>query len=373
MFSFHRDARLRELTTEVLACDAADASWHVRTADTVFYPEGGGQPADHGTIDGTPVRHVFTAGDQPLHVTDRPIPLGPATLRIDWARRFDHMQQHTGQHLLSAVALERFGWATTAFHLGPERSDIELDVSGPAPAQLAELEEAVNTAIREARAVTPRVVDVSELDGVRTRGLPDGFAGPVRLVEIDGIDLNTCGGTHLANTSELGALALIATERARGGTRLFFLFGKRVRDTLHAQLAREAALNAALSCGPETHLAAIDKLARQSKAASKAHRALERELASLWALSLPDGDVIVAHRKGADMAFVQAAATALRGRRALLTGAGVFVAMAPAAHLAEIKDQLLQVLDGRGGGPPGVLQGRATMVERRDEAAKLLR
>ena len=163
------------------------------------------------------------------HVLASPVAPGPADLRLDWERRFDHMQQHTGQHLLSAVAQDRFGWATTAFHLGPDVSDVELAAPSLPAADLARLEEAVAAEIRAARAVVPRRVPLEEFRAlpVRSRGLPEGFTGDVRLVEIAGVDLNTCGGTHLSNTAEIELVALLGTEALRGGTRVFFAAGGR--------------------------------------------------------------------------------------------------------------------------------------------------
>ena len=173
--------------------------------DTILFPEGGGQPPDHGLVNEVSVLDVQKVEGEIRHYLAAPVTPGAARVLLDWERRFDHMQQHTGQHLLSALAQDRFGWLTTAFHLGPEVSDVELDARGLSAAGLTALEDAVAAEIRAAHPVRPRRVTFEEFRAlpVRTRGLPEDHAGDVRLVEIEGVDLNTCGGTHLSNTAEI--------------------------------------------------------------------------------------------------------------------------------------------------------------------------
>jgi len=194
-------------------------------ADTLFYPEGGGQPADHGRLGDAEVLDVQKRGEEIRHFLSHPVAEGSIQLELDWPRRWDHMQQHTGQHVLTAVALRDFGWRTTAFHLGTEWSDIELDVPNLDRDDLDRLEEAVAKEIRAARPVIYRTAEVGDFErlGVRSRLLPDGFEGAVRLVDIEGLDLNTCGGTHCRSTAEIGLLSLLGTEPMRGGTRVFFV------------------------------------------------------------------------------------------------------------------------------------------------------
>ncbi len=151
--AFHRDPYLAELETEVVEVGEADGRPWAITADTVFYPEGGGQPADHGVMGAARVVDVHRRDGRVVHLLTEPIHPGPIHQRLDWRRRFDHMQQHSAQHLLTAVADVWFGWPTTAFHLGDEVCDIELDVPSVEVPRLAELEEAVAREIREARPI----------------------------------------------------------------------------------------------------------------------------------------------------------------------------------------------------------------------------
>jgi len=240
--AYETDPYLQVTDTEI--CQVADDSGrpYAVLADTILYPEGGGQPADRGMINGVAVLDVQKVAGEVRHYLKVPLQPGPAKVQLDWVRRFDHMQQHTGQHLLSALAQDRFGWATTAFHLGEAQCDVELAVPGLSARQLGELEEAVAAEIRSARLVSTRCVTAEEYSTlkVRSRGLPEGHQGEIRLVEIAGVDLNTCGGTHLHSTTELEAIKLLGTESLRGGTRLFFVAGGRVRTRLGEHEARNA-------------------------------------------------------------------------------------------------------------------------------------
>jgi Ser-tRNA(Ala) deacylase AlaX len=251
--AYERDPYICTLDTEVVAAGADRGRPFVVLADAVFYPEGGGQPADRGSVGGVAVEDVRWAEGQVRHFLAGPAPAGRVRVELDWARRFDHMQQHTGQHLLTAIAQERFGWRTTAFHLGERVSDIELDVPAIAPEQLEALEEAVAAEIRAARPVTARRVTAEEFAAlpVRTRGLPEGHVGDIRLVEIAGLDLNTCGGTHVGSTAEIEALKLLGTEGMREGTRLRFAAGGRLRRLLGAHEERAARLRQVLGASDE--------------------------------------------------------------------------------------------------------------------------
>src|SRR5664280_1407985 len=221
--AYERDPYMKELTTEIVETGVEGGVPFAVLAETVLYPEGGGQPADRGWLGGVEVTDVQRREATIRHFLARPVEAGPVTVRLDWVRRFDHMQQHTGQHLLTAVAADRFGWPTTAFHLG-ERRDPELDVADPL--------------------------------AVRTRGLPASHQGDVRLVGIAGTDLNTCGGTHVRSTAEIEVIKLLGAEPMRGGTRLTFVAGGRVRARLGTHEALNARLRAALGA-PDEEIAAV--------------------------------------------------------------------------------------------------------------------
>lgn len=361
----------QQLDTEVLACEPTEGGWVVRLAATILYPEGGGQPSDRGRIGAAAVIDVQDSASGVLHTVSAPLPVGPVRVVLDWDRRFDHMQQHTGQHLITAVLQDRFGAATTSFHLGRELCAIELDVPPLSASVMKRAEAEVQTAIREARPVTQQVVEPGALEGlgVRSRGLPDGHVGDVRVVDIEGLDRNTCGGTHLRSTAELQTVAFLDCERARGGCRLTFLAGDRVGRAFAAARARERAMSGLLSRPPEEHAGAIRTMLASRKDAAREQRALMADLADGLGsgLGADAGRAAGLHRDGVDLKFLNAVAGAALRRTPetlllLTTGEpeGMFLLAGPADRVADLGPEVAARLGGRGGGAKGRFQGRAT-------------
>ncbi len=385
--AFEREPFRSEFVTEVVRTGTENGRPYVVLADTICYPEGGGQPADRGTVAGIAIEDVRTVEGEIRHVLAGPAPAGQVTITLDWARRFDHMQQHTGQHLLTAIAHERFGWATTAFHLGAQVSDIELDAPSLDADRLQALEDAIAAEIRAARAVTTRRVTLEEYATlpVRTRGLPEGHRGTIRLVEIAGIDLNTCGGTHVGSTAELEALKLLGTESMRGGMRLFYAAGGRVRRLLGAHQSRAAQLRQLLGASDDELVAGVQLRLDQLKDAQRTIRDLAEALALAAGRSLAAGadPVAVQHWDDRDLAFLQRVAKEFArlapDRVALLTAGtdqGAFVICAgdqARLDVAATGRQIAEVLSARGGGSGRTFQGKASALTHRDTAADLLR
>jgi Ser-tRNA(Ala) deacylase AlaX len=386
--AFEREPYLTELETSVLRVGEDGGRPYAVLADSILYPEGGGQPPDHGFLGEVAVIDVQKAGGEVRHYLAGPAAPGPARLRLQWPRRFDHMQQHTGQHLLTAVARDRFGWETTAFHLGEEISDIELDVAQVTPAEREQLEEAVAAEIRRARPVTCRRVGPEALAGlnVRSRGLPAGFQGEVRLVEIQGLDLNTCGGTHLSSTGELEAMALLGSEPVRGGTRLFFVAGGRLRHRLGAHEQRNAALRTLLGAPDGGLAAAVAGRMEQQRELEKRLRSLEDELGELLAATLADQPQawVERHFEGKDASFLQRAARQVvaraPGKTVFLTGTQegqsfFLLASGPTAPMdtAALGREIAGLLSGRGGGSGKLFQGKTGSLAGRDQVLALLR
>ncbi len=401
--AYEREPYRQDLEVEVIAAgDDRDRPW-AELDDTVLYPEGGGQPADRGRLEavassrraGVEVIDVQRVGDALRHYLDAPAALGPATLCLDWDRRFDHMQQHTAQHLLTAIAADRFGWQTTSFHLqaGPDNTcAIGLDAPALAAADLAALEAAVAEEVRAGRAVTGRRVEPDSLssaplpvdvDGltVRSRGLPAGHTGSVRLVEIAGLDLNTCGGTHLASTAEIECLKLLGAEPKRGGCLLRWIAGGRVRRRLGAWETRGAELRRLLGAGDD-ELARVAALKLdQLKDTHRRQRTLEGRLAEAVAESLAAASelVVEAHFEDGDMALLQPIArrfaTSAHPGLALLTAAGgqgaFFVVAAGGGCQLDLRSaggRVAEALGGRGGGSGSIFQGKAESLSGRAAA-----
>ncbi|NWG00651.1 MAG: alanyl-tRNA editing protein [Thermoanaerobaculaceae bacterium] len=386
---FEEDAYRRECQAEVVASGSEDGRPWVVLSQTVLYPEGGGQPADRGFVDEVEVVDVQRRGEDILHLLAAPLAAGQVRVRLDWPRRFDHMQQHTAQHLLTAVAADRFAWATTAFHLGETTCDIELDVPALTPGQLAALEEAVAQEIRAARPVRTRRVGAAEfarMEGVRSRGLPADHVGEVRLVEIEGVDCNTCGGTHLRSTAEIEALAVLGSEPMRGGTRLFFVAGGRLRRRLAAHESRNAALRTLLGAPdhelPEAVAARLEVL----RALEKKLSATEAELAEAMAreLARTEAPFVEAHFEERELAFLQRLARTLAAaapdKAAFLSAraaAGACFVLVAGAHcpldVQACGREVATRLGGRGGGSGQLFQGKAPALDGREAALAWLR
>ncbi|MFQ5741557.1 MAG: alanyl-tRNA editing protein [Acidobacteriota bacterium] len=387
--AYEEDPYRRRLGSEVLELGCQDEKNWAALSDTILYPEGGGQPADRGWINGIRVTDVQVVQGKLRHYLEKPVETGPVEVTLDWERRFDHMQQHTGQHLLTAVAADQFGWNTTAFHLGQKVSDVELDAPALSPQQLEALEEAVASHIRAARQVRTRRVTPQEFETlkVRTRGLPAGHRGSIRLVEIEGVDLNTCGGTHLGSTAELEALKLLGTDSMRGGSRLRFLAGKRLRRHLALSEARCAELRTLLCVGDKSLAATLATKLEQLKRALREQRILEEELALATAegLSAAASNFVASHFQSRNMSFLQRVARNLvrkaPGKVALLTAtsdgsSGVFVLAKGSEISFDLRrrgQEVAKTLEGRGGGSGQIFQGKAGCISNRAEAVAGLR
>lgn len=194
--------------------------------ETAFYPEGGGQPADVGTINGVNVLDVFTDGEEVIHKIERRLEESKVTCELDWKKRFDHMQQHSGQHLLSAICLQLFNARTVSFHLGSDFVTIDLDILSLTEEQLQTIELEVNKQIYANRSIHSYFVTKEKLEELPLVKLPK-VTENIRIVEIEGIEYNACGGTHVSRTGEIGIIKLFKTEKQKNGYRLFFKCGYR--------------------------------------------------------------------------------------------------------------------------------------------------
>jgi alanyl-tRNA synthetase len=201
-----------------------DGGRRVMLDRTAFYPASGGQPHDGGRIGGAQVADVIDGQDGIVHLLSSAVADEEVDCEIDWTRRFDHMQQHTGQHLLSAVFSELFEIPTVSFHMGTVSSTIDLNCALLTPEQLREAEERANRVVQENRMVGIDFEDAAAAEGVRKAS---GRLGSLRIVSIDNLDRSACGGTHVRATGEIGAILLRSVEKIRGSMRLEFLCGGR--------------------------------------------------------------------------------------------------------------------------------------------------
>lgn len=358
---------------------------------TAFYPTSGGQPSDTGRLDDIEVIDAIDAGAEIVHVAVRRIEPGTVvTGKVDWPRRFDHMQQHTGQHLLSAAVERIAGRRTVSFHMGAEVSTIDLD-GEPASSELDRALDLANQVIWENRPVGVRFVTPGEASRLILRRDP-ARDGLLRLIDIAEFDLSACGGTHVARTGSIGMLAVVGAERVRGGSRLTFVCGGRAVRMLRGY--REAVTGAvrALSVLPGELPAAVERLQAEVKDLRKAAGRLRESLArheagALVARGEPVGGVTLVAEvlDASDAAGLKTMALALAERPG---AAAVLVSSATPASVAIARSadvgldagaairELTARFGGRGGGKPDLAQGgglAGTAQEIRSFARQLLR
>src|SRR5262245_29871517 len=283
---YYTDSLLTSFDATVESCDPADGRFHIVLDRTAFYPTSGGQPFDTGRLADRPVVDVIDRDDgQIVHVVDGPLTAGAAVHGdVDWARRFEHMQQHTGQHMLSA-AFDRLHRArTVSFHLGTDSATIDLSRE-VTPAEVAEAERDVNRVVWEDRPVEVRFATEEEASRLPLRKEPV-RTGRLRLIDVKDYDLSACGGTHVPRTGMIGIIAVSAWERFKGGSRVSFVCGGRALDTFGR--LRDVVTNAtrALSVSAAELGGTIERLRADAKEQSRLVRSLQEETASHRATAL---------------------------------------------------------------------------------------
>lgn len=308
---YYCDSFLKEFTgavTDVREHARADGEsmWQLSLKRTAFYPTSGGQPFDTGVL------YVGSQGEEKLeldveqveededgtvwHFVRKPLAAGTHVEgRIDWDRRFDHMQQHTGQHLLSAIFLQELQAPTVSFHLGANTSTIDLAGEPLTHDSLERVERIANEIIGEGRTVTTRFVPRADAEAMlaagKLRKLPD-REGTIRLVEIAECDLNACGGTHVRSTGQIGGLLVRSIEKVRQGMRVEFICGLRAVRTAHADSAILRETGALLSSGSADLASVVGRLLTESRANAKERQKLREELAAFQAATLALGEPI---------------------------------------------------------------------------------
>lgn len=268
----------------------ADEGRAVVLARTAFYPTSGGQPHDTGTLGGIPVLDVTDEGDEVVHHLAAPLRGTEAEGEVDWGRRFDHMQQHTAQHLLSAVLEDLFGFHTVSVHFGAASSTLDLDTGEVTPEQVREAEARANRTLTENRPVTVGFEDAATAEGLRKASAR---AGELRIVTIAALDRSACGGTHVRATGEIGSLLLRGVERVKKQVRIEFLAGGRAVGRARADYDLLAGLAAQYTAGLEELPRVLEKQRAELGSALADRRAVEEEVHAyrareLYGAAVPD-------------------------------------------------------------------------------------
>ncbi len=381
---YYSDSHLIEFDARVVDVTDRVSGWTAIVLDrTAFYPTGGGQPSDTGTLNGVRVVECIDDGDKGvLHVVQGMMPSRGAVVqgRVDWSRRLDHMQQHTGQHILSQAFVNLFNAPTKSFRVLETSCEIDVDLNNPTTEIIERAVELANNVVWEDRAIAIRNVTSAEAAELPLRKEP-ARDGELRLIEIEGFDLTPCGGTHAYRTGEVGMIAVRSWERAKGLTRIEFVAGTRaLADYRKAnRSAREVA--ALFSTGRDDAPQLAAQMVEEHKELNRRIRALEELAAEVEAQKLlvaASRGVVVQVFNGRDAESLKKLAQALiakPGVVALLasrdkdTARLVFARSSDAeGDMSALMREACAMLDGRGGGKPDIAQGGGKNVAKLDAA-----
>lgn len=367
---FYTDPHRTSCQSRVLSCRETSKGWEVALDATVFYPEGGGQACDLGWLGGVRVLDVRERGEEVIHLCDGPLPLGETVEGcIDWARRFDLMQQHTGEHILSGILHRRFGLHNVGFHMGSDMVTVDLD--GPIPPEdLPEIELEVNRAIWQDLEVKCWIPTREELPGVAyrcKRALP----WPVRIVQVPGYDSCACCGIHVKRTGEVGLVKIFSAIPCRGGTRMEMASGHRALRLLNVAFDQNRQVSQAFSAKWQE----TGDAARQMNAALEAEKLRRSQLQRQILVGISKNYVnrgdAVHFEAGLDPVQVRELADGIAevcgGTAAVFSGDDAqgysFALVARVGDLRELGKAMTSALSGRGGGKPICQQGRVAATE----------
>lgn len=368
---YYADSHLKEFSATVTGCTEAKGGWAVTLDATAFYPTGGGQNCDLGTLGGVNVLDVKEQGEEIIHLCDAPLEIGSTVEgAIDWERRFDHMQQHSGEHLVMGQVYQKFGYHNVGFHMGTGIVTIDLD--GPVTwDELMEIERKVNRIIWENRPVKTWYPSPEELPSVNYRS-KKALPWPVRIVEFSGADVCACCGTHVKFTGEIGMVKFVSCIKFKEGVRIEMASGKRAMELFQNIFEQNRQVSQTFSAKIlETGAAArkFNELLNQEK-----YRAtgLQRKMFAAIAAGYAGKAQAVHFEEGLNPGQVRELADAIaeKAETAIVysgtdeTGYSICI-ISKSADTRELGKAVNAQLNGRGGGKPGAFQGsiRATKAQ----------
>lgn len=371
---YYRDPFCWTFDAVVVECKAGKEGWLITLDRTAFYPEGGGQPADHGTLGGACVSDVHEKDGVILHTCDRPLPVGERIEgQVDGRRRFDHMQGHSGEHIVSGILCAMLGYDNVGFHMG--EACITIDFNGPVtPEQLGEVERRANAVIWADEAVeifypTPEELEVLEYRSKKA------LTGQVRIVRFPGADTCACCGTHVLRAGQVGLVKLLSCQSFRSGVRIEMLCGRRAMEYLSDMTLQNRRTAQLLSAKPEEAFAAVKRLKEEAESLKIRLTELENADFARQAEQMRGcGDVLLL-REGLQPDGVRRLAIALGetcgGRAAVFGGREgdwKYALSLPEGDLRDFVREMNAALHGRGGGKPGFVQGGAACTREEIEA-----
>ena len=362
---YYEDVYKKEFTAKVLECREAKKGFHIILDESAFYPEGGGQPSDAGYLNDVKVKEVHEKDGELLHYTDKPLEAGTEVQgRIDWARRFDLMQQHSGEHMVSGLIHEAYGYDNVGFHMGSDT--ITVDLNGPLDeTQLAEIEQKTNEKIWEDTEVKILYPTAEELEKIDYRSKKE-LTGQVRIVEFPGVDICACCAPHVDRTGEIGNIKLVDMVSYKGGERITMLSGSRALAD-HQQKEESVKKISALLCAKDTEVAeAVEKLKEEQLDLKNQVSALKQKLLAYQAKEI---DVTPELVKVFDSELSGNEPRELmnllleRGAKICAIFAGNdeegyrYVIGSHSEDVRVISKKLNEAFQGRGGGKPQMVQG----------------
>lgn len=362
---YYSDTYLKEFTAVVIGCEQVKKGWEIILDRTAFYPEGGGQPCDTGTINtDIHVTDVQERGEEIIHLADKPVEVGSTvSCRIDWDRRFDLMQQHSGEHLVSGFIHARYGYNNVGFHMGSEMITVDLDGELDAQA-LAEIERATNEYIwtnKKTEELHPSEDELKELDYRSKKEL----TGDVRIIRFPGGDTCACCGTHVASTGEIGLVKLVSVQKFHEGVRIEMLCGRRAMEYLNAVNGENYKISTLLSAKVRETSSAVERLMNETQSLKIKIAEAENNMLNDIAKDYVGKDFVLINRQGLTPESVRRLTAVLieqnSGICAVFSGSdndGYKYAVGQKdGDLRELVKQMNAELNGRGGGKPFFAQG----------------
>lgn len=360
---YYEDPFLQGFTAAVTSCEEGKGGYLVTLDRTAFYPEGGGQPYDTGVLGEAKVLEVHDKNGVITHLCNKPLAVGASVEgKIDWARRFDHMQQHSGEHICSGLICERFRCDNVGFHMGTDTVTIDFnaDISWE---ELMEIEEAANRYICEDHPIDIRFYRGAELDKVEYRSKKP-LEGDVRIVAFPGADCCACCGTHVVRSGQVGLVKFLSVQKFREGVRIELLCGDRARRYLSACWEQSLHIGQALSVKPVASAAAVERLQSELGALKLRCAKLEESAFAQTAAQYEGkGDVLLFEDEMSGDSLrklCDAVANACGGRCAVFAGTDGAYKYAIGHAGGELRDftkKMNAALSGRGGGKPNFVQG----------------
>ncbi len=363
---YYEDCHLRQFSARVTGCTPVETGWEITLDATAFYPEGGGQPYDTGTLGTVRVLSVRERGEEVIHLCDGALAVGSeVTGRIDYGRRLDLMQQHTGEHILSGLIHKTYGYHNVGFHMGAQT--VEIDFDGMLTwEQALDLERAANEAIWENLPVECFVPPKERLAEIPYRSKRQ-LDWPVRIVRIEGIDCCACCGVHTACTGEVGIIKILSCAKFHSGVRLEIVCGSRAYRYLSEIFLQNRQISQLLSAKMPETCEAVARLSENLSAEKQHSAALQAQVFSHIADSYINQSNVLHFAEnltGGELRLLaEAIAGKCRGFAAVFSenGEGYGYCLAkPDGDLRELGKELNRVLSGRGGGKPAFQQGSVT-------------